>query len=265
LTFRRTFPAGVAGTWAAMTPHKMIRESGTAHAGQGDTRLGPGAHWCLRCYRSEVLIEVAALDVLAALTCPLQRDSSVIATLEVLSVLPHPLQIYPGILPRMPTVELCPEVVGLCALTEGERTNTDASCWRRDDHGLDLIEVECAILSSRSRSSRHCFMAPGEAVELGGCRSNSLTADNAPRATLDGAWDVCAAICCCAACIAAVPDTGQLGTCGVEEATSSSTTKSTEVSVRCSTICTIMLSKKTSKNLMPSPLPGTPNVREEIL
>jgi hypothetical protein len=33
--------------------------------------------------------------------------------------------------------------------------------------GLDLVEVECAIPSSRSTSSRHCFMAPGEAVELG--------------------------------------------------------------------------------------------------
>jgi hypothetical protein len=49
----------------------MIRESGAAYAGQGNARLGPGAHWCLRCYRSEVLIEVAALDVLAVLTRPL--------------------------------------------------------------------------------------------------------------------------------------------------------------------------------------------------
>jgi hypothetical protein len=57
----------------------------------------------------------------------------------------------------------------VCApLIEGERTDTDASCWRRDDRGLDLVEVECAILSNRSTSSRHCFMAPGEAVELGG-------------------------------------------------------------------------------------------------
>jgi hypothetical protein len=39
----------------------------------------------------------------------------------------------------------------------------------------------------------------------------------------------------------------------VEEADSSSTTKSTKVSARCSTICTIMLSKKISKNLKPSP------------
>jgi hypothetical protein len=49
----------------------MIRESGAAYVGQGDTRLGPGAHWGLRCYRSEVLIEVATLDVLAVLACPL--------------------------------------------------------------------------------------------------------------------------------------------------------------------------------------------------
>jgi hypothetical protein len=55
-----------------------------------------------------------------------------------------------------------------------------------------------------------------------------------------------------------------LGTYGMEEAASSSTRKSTKVSVRCSTICTIMLSKKTSKNLKPSPLSGAPNVREEI-
>jgi hypothetical protein len=53
-------------------------------------------------------------------------------------------------------------------LTEGERTDADASCWCRDDRGLDLVEVECVMPSSRSTSSRHCFMASGEAVELGG-------------------------------------------------------------------------------------------------
>jgi hypothetical protein len=107
-------------------------------------------------------------------------------------------------------------------------------------------------------------MAPGEAVELGGCRSNSLAADNALGVALDGVWDVCAVVCCRAACTAAVPGTWRLGTCGVEEATSSPTTKSTKVSARCSTICTIMLSEKTSKNLKPRPLPGAPNVGEEI-
>jgi hypothetical protein len=48
----------------------MIRKSGAAHTGQGDTRLGPGAHWCLWCNRNEVLIEVATIDVLAALARP---------------------------------------------------------------------------------------------------------------------------------------------------------------------------------------------------
>jgi hypothetical protein len=57
----------------------------------------------------------------------------------------------------------------VCApLTDGERTDADTSCWRWDDRGLDLVEVECAMPSSRSMSSYHCFMAPGEAVELGG-------------------------------------------------------------------------------------------------
>jgi hypothetical protein len=154
----------------------------------------------------------------------------------------------------------------VCApFTEGERTDADASCWRRDDRDLDLVEVECAMPSSRSTSSRHYFMAPGEAVELGGCRSNSLAADNAPRAALDGVQDVCAAVCYRAACTAAVPGTGRLGTCGVEETTSSSTRKSVEDSARCSMICTIMLSEKIGKNLMPSPLPGAPNVGEGIL
>jgi hypothetical protein len=73
----------------------MICEGGIAHAGQGDTRLGPGAHWGLLCYHSEVLIEVAALDVLAALARPFQRD--------------------PSVLSRTPAVEFGPEVVCLCA------------------------------------------------------------------------------------------------------------------------------------------------------
>jgi hypothetical protein len=73
----------------------MIRESSAAHAGQGDARLGPGAHWCLRCNRNEVLIEVVAIDVLATLARPFQGD--------------------PGILSRTPAVEFCLEVIGLCA------------------------------------------------------------------------------------------------------------------------------------------------------
>jgi hypothetical protein len=119
----------------------MIRKSGAAYAGQGDTRLEPGAHWGLQCYRSKVLIEVATLDVLSALTRPLQRDSSVIVTLEVLSALLRPLERDPGILPRTPAVELCPEVVGPCtpSLSVSTRTDADASCWRQGDRGLDLV------------------------------------------------------------------------------------------------------------------------------
>jgi hypothetical protein len=126
-------------------------------------------------------------------------------------------------------------------LTKGERTNADASCWRCDDRAFDLVEVECTILSSRSTSSRHCFMAPGEAVELGGCHNNSLAADNAPRDALDGVRDVCTTVCCRAVCTAGVTSAERLGACGVEEAASPSTAKSTEVSAQCSTICTIML------------------------
>jgi hypothetical protein len=73
----------------------MIRQSGAAYSGQGDIRLRPGAHLCLRCNRSEVLIKVASIDVLAALACPFQR--------------------YPGIFSRTPAVEFCPEIIGLRA------------------------------------------------------------------------------------------------------------------------------------------------------
>jgi hypothetical protein len=197
----------------------MIRKSGAAHTGQRDTRLGPGAHWCLRCNRSEVLIEVAAIDVLAELADPFQETRTSTPARLQLSYARRSLVCVP--------------------LTEGERTDADASCWRRDDHVFDL--VECAMPSSRSTSSLHCFMAPGETVELGGCRNNSLATDNAPGDALDGVWDVCAAVCCRAACTAGVPGIGRLGTCDVEEATSPSTAKSTEVSAWCSMICTIML------------------------
>jgi hypothetical protein len=57
--------------------------------------LGLGAHRCLRCNHSKILIEVASIDVLGALARPFQRD--------------------PGILSRTPAVEFCPEVVGLHA------------------------------------------------------------------------------------------------------------------------------------------------------
>jgi hypothetical protein len=53
-------------------------------------------------------------------------------------------------------------------LTEGERTDVVTSRWRRDDLGLDLVEVECTMPISRLTSLCHCFMAPGDAMELGG-------------------------------------------------------------------------------------------------
>jgi hypothetical protein len=129
-------------------------------------------------------------------------------------------------------------------LTEGERTDADASCWRCDDRAFDRVEVECAILSTWSTSSRHCFMSPGDAVELRGCRNNSLATDNAPGDALDGVRDVCTTVCCRAACTTGVTSAGRLGACGVEEAASPSTAKSTKVSARCSTICTIMIGKE---------------------
>jgi hypothetical protein len=147
------------------------------------------------------------------------------------------------------------------ALTEGERTDADTSCWRQDDRGLGLVELECAMLSRRSTSSHNCFMAPGEAVELGGWRNNSLAADSAVGAALDS-QDVCAGVCCRAECIAAAPSAGRLVARGVEEAASSSTRKSSGKESWCSTMWTMASSRKTSENLKPSPLPGAPNVGE---
>jgi hypothetical protein len=52
---------------------------------------------------------------------------------------------------------------------------------------------------------------------------------------------------------------------GVEEAASSSTMKSSGMKSWCSTMWTMVSSRKTSKNLKPRPLPGAPNVREGII
>jgi hypothetical protein len=93
--FRRIFPAGVAGTWVARMSRGDDPPKRRTHSGQGDTHVGPGAHWCLRCNRSEVLIEVTSIDVLAALARPFQR--------------------YPSILSRTPAVEFCPEIICLRA------------------------------------------------------------------------------------------------------------------------------------------------------
>jgi hypothetical protein len=245
----------------------MICQHGAAHAGQWDTRLDPSARWSLRCNHSEVVVEVATLDILSALSRPFQRDV--------------------GILARTPPVEFCPQVirppretgasspvrrqlssahrssVGV-ALTEGERTDADASCSRRDDRGLGLVEPECAMPSRRSTSTQHCFMAPGEAMELGGWCSNSLAADITPGTTLD-ALDVCAVVCCRAECTAAAaPGAGRLVARGVEEVAASSTMKSLGMKSWCLTMWTMASSRRTSKNLKPRPLPSTPNVEEGI-
>jgi hypothetical protein len=126
----------------------MVSEGGAAHAGQRDTRLGPGAHWSLRCLRSEISVEVATLNVLSALTRPFQRD--------------------PGVFPIRLRLSSARRSSVCAPLTEGERTDIVASRWRRDDRGLNLVEVECAMPSSWSTSSHHCFMAPGDVVELWG-------------------------------------------------------------------------------------------------
>jgi hypothetical protein len=104
--------------------------------------------------------------------------------------------------------------------------------------------------SRRSTSSRHYFMAPGEAVELGGWRSNSLAANKAPGAALD-ALDVCAGVCYRAERTAAAPGAGRLEARGVEDVVSSSIGKSSGTKSWCSMIWTMVSSRKTNKNLMP--------------
>jgi hypothetical protein len=96
-------------------------------------------------------------------------------------------------------------------------------------------------------------MAPGEAVELGGWRSNSLAADSVPGAALDGALDVYAGVCFRAVCTAAAPGVRRLEPHGIEDAASSSIRKSSGVKPRCSMIWTIVSSRKTGENLMPKP------------
>jgi hypothetical protein len=104
---------------------------------------------------------------------------------------------------------------------------------------------------------------PGEAVELGGWCSNSLAVNYAPGAALD-VLDVCAGVCCRTECItAATPGAGRLVARSVEEAASSSM-KSSGTKSWCSTMWTMMSSRRTSKNLKPNPLPGAPNVGEEL-
>jgi hypothetical protein len=83
--------------------------------------------------------------------------------------------------------------------------------------------------------------------------SNSLAADSALGATLD-VLDVCARVCCRTECTAvAAPGVRRLVALGVEEAATSSTTKSSGKKSWCSTMWTMASSRRTSKNLKPSP------------
>jgi hypothetical protein len=90
-------------------------------------------------------------------------------------------------------------------------------------------------------------MAPDEAMELGGWRSNSLATDKAPGVALD-ALDVCAGVCCRAERTTVAPGAGRLEARSVEEAASSYIRKSSGMKSWCSTIWTMVSSRKTSKN-----------------
>jgi hypothetical protein len=78
-------------------------------------------------------------------------------------------------------------------------------------------------------------MAPGEAVELGGWRSNSLAADKAPGTALD-ALDICAGVCCRAERTTAAPGIGRLEALGMEDTASSSIGESSGTKSWCLTI-----------------------------
>jgi hypothetical protein len=153
----------------------------------------------------------------------------------------------------------------VCApLTEGERIDADASCWRRDDRVLDLVEVECAIPSSRLTSCHHCFMAPGEAEELGGVATTPwllIMLPESPSMESRTSVQPCAAVrraqqqCLEQSSWEPVVWKKQL------LPPPQNLPKSRHGAQRFAPSC---LSKITSKNLKPSPLPGMPNVGEEI-
>jgi hypothetical protein len=111
-------------------------------------------------------------------------------------------------------------------LTEGVRSEADASCRRQDDRGLGLIEPVCAMPRRRSTSSRHCLIAPGEAVGLGKWRNNSLAAESIPAGVSpDGVQDTHPDVRRRVGRTAAAPSVGWPELCGVEDAASSSMEK----------------------------------------
>jgi hypothetical protein len=116
-------------------------------------------------------------------------------------------------------------------LTEGVRSGADASCRRQDDRGLGLTEPVCATPRRRSTSSRHCLIAPGEALGLGKWRNNSLAAESAPAGVSpDGARDALPGVRRRAGRMAAAPSVGWPELYGVEDAASPSMEKPSEVS-----------------------------------
>jgi hypothetical protein len=106
----------------ARSPHGDDRQCGAAHAGQWDIRLDPSACWSLRCNRSKVVVEVATLDVLSALTRPLERDAGILACTPAVEFCPQvirPLQRDWSVLSRTPAVELRPQVLSRCGPHRG--------------------------------------------------------------------------------------------------------------------------------------------------
>jgi hypothetical protein len=116
-------------------------------------------------------------------------------------------------------------------LTEGVRSGADASCRRQDDRGLGLTEPVCATPRRRSTSSRHCLIAPGEAVGLGKWRNNSLVAESAPAGVSpDEVRDAHPGVRRRAGRMVAAPSVGWLELYNVEDAASSSMEKPSVVS-----------------------------------
>jgi hypothetical protein len=143
------FSVGVAGTWAAMTP----REDGLR--GRHSPRRPRGHPFGT----GRPLVSAVPQRRKLGRDCDPQCSDGAHVPFSKETRASSPVRL------RLSSAQRS----SVCApLTEGERTDAVASRWRRDDRGLDLDEVECAIPSSRSTSSCHCFMAPGDAVELGG-------------------------------------------------------------------------------------------------
>jgi hypothetical protein len=104
---------------------------GTAHTGQRDTRQDRGARWGLRCNCSEVVVEVATLDVLSALLRLSRETRASSPALLRLSSAHRSLDLSretgASSVARRWLSSARRSSVG-AALTEGERIDADASC-----------------------------------------------------------------------------------------------------------------------------------------